>query len=149
MLITISKYIIGRLCGFPTLELLLFSYYFLGSLSTFARRRIRLRKFVLEFCVERDRAEEKLTAQKVTGLLLRNLNQVTILGKPYYLLYIPIMVTSIKFLNSKPRLGTADRICCMTGVARREGGCCSIDRLLHSLRLWQHAQYGTGSFELR
>ena len=27
------------------------------------------------------------------GLLLRNLNQVTILGKPYYLLYIPIMVT--------------------------------------------------------
>ena len=28
-----------------------------------------------------------------TGLLLRNLNLVTILGKPYYLLYIPIMVT--------------------------------------------------------
>ena len=28
-----------------------------------------------------------------TGLLLRNLNEVTILGKPYYLLYIPIMVT--------------------------------------------------------
>ena len=31
--------------------------------------------------------------QVVPGLLLRNLNQVTILGKPYYLLYIPIMVT--------------------------------------------------------
>ena len=27
------------------------------------------------------------------GLLLRYLNEVTILGKPYYLLYIPIMVT--------------------------------------------------------
>ena len=27
------------------------------------------------------------------GLLLRNLNEVTILGKPFYLLYIPIMVT--------------------------------------------------------
>ena len=63
MLITIFEYITGRLCGFPTLELLLFSYYFLGSLATFARRR--LRKSVLEFSVERDRAEEKLTAQKV------------------------------------------------------------------------------------
>ena len=27
------------------------------------------------------------------GLLLWNLNSVTILGEPYYLLYVPIMVT--------------------------------------------------------
>ena len=29
----------------------------------------------------------------LTGLLLRNLNWVTILGEPYYLLYLPIVVT--------------------------------------------------------
>ena len=35
-----------------------------------------------------------------SGLLLRNLNSVTILGKPYYFpyIYIPIMVTYFKFL---------------------------------------------------
>ena len=36
------------------------------------------------------------------GLLLRNLNLVTILGKLYYLLYLPIMVTEFKLLNPKP-----------------------------------------------
>ena len=39
---------------------------------------------------------------QIIGLLLRNLNSVTILGKPYYLLYIPIMVTEFKYLNSNP-----------------------------------------------
>ena len=36
------------------------------------------------------------------GLLLRNLNYVTIIQKPYYLRYIPVMVTLMKSLNSNP-----------------------------------------------
>ena len=34
----------------------------------------------------------------------RNLIEVTILGKPYHLLYIPTMVTYFKFLNINPVL---------------------------------------------
>ena len=33
---------------------------------------------------------------------LRNLIEVTMLGKPYYLLDIPIMETQLKFLHSNP-----------------------------------------------
>ena len=40
--------------------------------------------------------------QHKTGLLFRNLTSVALLGKPYYLLYIPIVVTWFKFLNSNP-----------------------------------------------
>ena len=36
------------------------------------------------------------------GLLLRNFNHIAIIQKPYYLPYIHILVTQIKFLNSKP-----------------------------------------------
>ena len=39
--------------------------------------------------------EKKMENEMETGGIqgLRNLNEVTILGKPYYLLYIPIMET--------------------------------------------------------
>ena len=42
------------------------------------------------------------------GLLLRNLIQVTILAKPQYVIdiYIPMTVTSFRFLNSNPGNGT-------------------------------------------
>ena len=44
--------------------------------------------------VAREAVESKLKDALVeSGLLLRHLNEVTILGKPYYLPYIPIMVT--------------------------------------------------------
>ena len=43
----------------------------------------------------------------VKDLNLSSHTSKTILLKPYYLLYIPIMVTSIKFFNSNPvRIGT-------------------------------------------
>ena len=44
---------------------------------------------------------------KQTGLLLRNLNSVTRIQKPYYLLYIQNMVTLTMFLNSKPADGAS------------------------------------------
>ena len=44
--------------------------------------------------------EDQRCQRQDPGLLLRNLNSVTILGKPYYLLYMPIMVTET--LNPEP-----------------------------------------------
>ena len=48
---------------------------------------------------------------KTARLLLKSLIQVTTLGKPYSLLYlyiyIPVMVTEFKFLNSNPGWVTA------------------------------------------
>ena len=41
---------------------------------------------------------------RLTGLLLRNLNQITIIQISHYLQYIHLMVTYFKFLNSNPPL---------------------------------------------
>ena len=45
-----------------------------------------------------------------SGLLLKNLISVTILGKPYYLLCIPIMATSSKFFDSNQVLRWLKRL---------------------------------------
>ena len=47
---------------------------------------------------------------RIPGLRLRNLNQVVIVPKPYYLLHIPIIVIYIKFLNSNPDPGSPKRL---------------------------------------
>ena len=41
----------------------------------------------------------------ILGLLLKNLNKVTTIQKPHYLLHIPAMVTSTKFLDSNQATG--------------------------------------------
>ena len=43
----------------------------------------------------------------ILGLGLSNSTKVTTLGKPYYLLYIPVLVTKFKFLKSNPVSGPA------------------------------------------
>ena len=45
-------------------------------------------------------------AWALIGLLLRNENEGIVIQKPYYLLYVPIVVASIQFLKSNPAEGT-------------------------------------------
>ena len=46
--------------------------------------------------------------QKNTGFLLKDLIHITRIQKPYYLLYIPIVVTEIKFLDKNPEYDIFD-----------------------------------------
>ena len=73
---------------------------------------------------------------------LRNLNEVTMLGKPYYLLYIPIMVTKFKFLNSNPGKG----IHRASGHRRGAKCCVRLDKRFWVEQTWVHRSY-TGALE--
>ena len=50
-------------------------------------------------------SRKRLAHNKKAGLLLTNLKKITIIQKQYFLLCIPILVTSFKFFNSNPEEG--------------------------------------------
>ena len=67
----------------------------LKALTSRPDRRAWLAASISSSCgrCRKPKATKAAPKPPLTGLLLRNLNEVTILGEPYYLLYIPIMVT--------------------------------------------------------
>ena len=67
--------------------------------------------------------------RQMTGLLFRNLHKVTIMRKPYNLLYIPILVTYVLLLHVQPHMGVSIKQGVQFGGPCCEG-CCYFGSML-------------------